>query len=75
MEAELTGIISGLLFVCFLLSALWLNCLVHEAFVAAVATMASVLAWACLVVGLFVLYQRRWSRIDRAPHFVGKMVQ
>ena len=45
MEATLTGI-SGMLFVCFLLSAIWL--LVYGAFVAAVAAMVSVLAWACL---------------------------
>ena len=50
MEAVLTGI-SGMLLVYFLLCSVWYVCLLYGAFGAAVATMVSVLAWACL--GLF----------------------
>ena len=45
MEAALTGI-SDMLIVCF--CSLSSSCLVYGAFVAAVAAMVSVLAWACL---------------------------
>ena len=46
MEAALTGI-SGMLFV-YLLCPLPSACLVYGAFVAAVASMVSAVAWACL---------------------------
>ena len=68
MEAGLAGV-SGMLFLYFFFS-LSSGCLVYDAFVAAVATMVSVLAWACMgcsFLGFCVYVLIKYKMIKRNP--------